>query len=169
MILHEARSLARDLLRRHGLADWTFRFDRATRRFGSCRPGERTITLSAPLTALNDEAQVRDTILHEIAHALTPGDGHGARWRAACRRIGAAPVRCYREGAGAGGVLAPPRPPAPYRMGCPTCGWWADRRRLPRARLACRACSAEILFRDARTGECFRAAAGKRVRSASTK
>lgn len=164
MILHEARSLARSLLKRHGLTDWSFRFDRATRRFGSCRPGERAITLSAPLTALNDEGHVRDTLLHEIAHALTPGAGHGPAWKAACRRIGAAPVRCYREGSGAGSVLAPPRPPAPYHVGCGKCGWWADRRRLPTRTLVCRSCRGPVRFRHAATGEAFDwpASGGKR-------
>jgi hypothetical protein len=28
---------------------------------------------------MNDVTQVRDTILHEIAHALEPEDGHGPR------------------------------------------------------------------------------------------
>ena len=148
MILHEARSLARSLLKANGLDDWTFRFDRATRRFGSCRPAERAITLSAPLTALNPEAEVRDTLLHEIAHALTPGDGHGPRWKAACRRVGAKPVRCYRET----DVVAPPRPPARWQVGCPACGWWAERRRLPTRPLVCRACRSAVLFRDAATG-----------------
>jgi hypothetical protein len=35
MNLYEARDLARALITWHGLADWTFRFDRARRRFGS--------------------------------------------------------------------------------------------------------------------------------------
>lgn len=81
----------------HGLAGWSFRFDHARRRFGSCRYRERVITLSRPLVLLNGVDEVRDTILHEIAHALTPGDGHGGKWKSACRRIGARPVRCYTD------------------------------------------------------------------------
>ena len=79
MHLIDARNLAWDLMRQHGLADlgWRFRFDHARRRFGSCKYREKAITLSRPLTLLNGEAEVRDTVLHEIAHALCPGDGHG--------------------------------------------------------------------------------------------
>ena len=86
---HDAAQLARSLMIQHGLSGWAFRFDHARRRFGSCRYGEKTITLSRPLTLLNDDGQVRDTVLHEIAHALCPGDGHGPNWKAACRRLGA--------------------------------------------------------------------------------
>ena len=105
---------------------WRFRFDHARRRFGSCRYRQKLITLSRPLTILNPEEQVRDTLLHEIAHALTPGDGHGARWKRKCREIGARPQRCYTDAS----VLSPPRRPAPYQYGCPACDWWVERRRL---------------------------------------
>ena len=108
----------------HGLAGWTFAFDHARRRFGSCRFREKTITLSRHLTFLNNEEQVRDTILHEIAHALCPRDGHGQAWKAMCVRIGAKPERCYQ----AGEVVTPPRRPAPWKIGCPRCGWWTSRR-----------------------------------------
>ena len=100
MNLYAARDLALALMRQHGLNDWTFRFDHARRRFGSCQPRRKVITLSRPLAFLNAEPQVRDTVLHEIAHALTPGDGHGSRWKRKCVEIGAEPfqskVECAR-------------------------------------------------------------------------
>ncbi|RRD52058.1 DUF45 domain-containing protein [Buchananella hordeovulneris] len=81
---------ARALLARHGLPDWRLRFDRAKRRAGRCSSAHRTIWLSAPLMALYPAEAVRETILHEIAHALV-GDhhGHDAVWRAQARAIGA--------------------------------------------------------------------------------
>ena len=144
MNLYAARALAVDLLRQHGLHGWSFRFDHARRRFGACRYKQKTITLSRYLTFLNCEAQVRDTILHEIAHALTPGDGHGAKWKRKCREIGANPVRCYTEAE----VVSPPRRVAPYQIGCARCGWWHDRHRLTRRKLICRACRAPVRFRQ---------------------
>src|SRR4051794_26770877 len=126
MNLIEARNLARQLMDLHGLADWSFAYDRARRRFGSCRWRKKQITLSHPLTLLNTEAQVRDTILHEIAHALAPNAGHGPKWKAACRRVGAKPARCYTDA----DVVSPSRKPARYQIGCLACGWWNDRRRL---------------------------------------
>ena len=73
---------------RHGLGDWTFQFDRAKRRFGACNYTTRTISLSRTLTRLNDDAAVRETLLHEIAHALTPGAGHGPAWQVKCLEFG---------------------------------------------------------------------------------
>ena len=131
-------------MREHGLleAGWTFAFDHARRRFGCCNLTRRRITLSRPLTFLNTEAQVRDTILHEIAHALTPGDNHGPRWRAMCIKLGANPVRCYREHE----VISPPRPPARYKLGCAACGWWVDRRCRPRQKLLCAKCRRPVIL-----------------------
>jgi len=143
MNLHEAARLARDLIATHGLEGWTFTFDHARRRFGKCDYTHRRITLSKSLTFLNGLDEVRDTILHEIAHALCPKDGHGARWRATCRRIGAKPMRCYTDA----NVVSPPRSPAAYRFGCPKCNWWVDRRRLSRRAFLCKLCRGKSYFR----------------------
>jgi predicted SprT family Zn-dependent metalloprotease len=80
----------------HGIPCWTFRFDRAKRRFGVCKHRPEVIGLSVYLTRMNDEAQVRDVILHEIAHAIAGHKaGHGPKWKRVCLRIGAKPRRCY--------------------------------------------------------------------------
>jgi hypothetical protein len=113
MELREAERLARDLMDEWGLSDWTFKFDRARTRFGSVQrmrgghpmkdgaPG--WITLSGPVTQMNDREQVEDTIRHEIAHALAPlTAGHGYEWRRWCYKVGAKPTRC-------GGGRTPPR------------------------------------------------------------
>ncbi|MFO8149461.1 MAG: SprT-like domain-containing protein [Trueperaceae bacterium] len=128
-----ARALAHQLLLHHGLDGWRFRFDHAKRRLGCCHYGSRTISLSKPLTVLNDEAVVRDTLLHEVAHALTPGAGHGPAWRRQAVAIGAAPRRC----ADATDVRLPP---APYALVCDGCGARLPRYRRPRRRLVCRPC-----------------------------
>ncbi|HEY8668665.1 MAG TPA: SprT-like domain-containing protein [Tepidisphaeraceae bacterium] len=139
---HDAQLLARELMQAHNLAGWSFSFDHARRRFGSCRLKSKIITLSRPLTILNTPEQVRDTLLHEIAHALTPGDGHGQLWRDACRRIGAKPQRCYQEHE----VMSPARPRARYRIGCQRCDWWADRRRRTRRKYLCAKCQGPIIW-----------------------
>jgi len=135
-------TLARTLMNQHGLSGWRFAFDHARRRFGSCRYSAKTITLSRPLTLLNAEEQVRDTLLHEIAHALTPGDGHGAKWKAMCLQIGASPVRCYDDQA----VRSPVRPPARFRFGCRQCDWWVERRRRSRRRFVCARCRSGLVY-----------------------
>lgn len=83
---------ARELMDRHGLNDWSFRFNAARRTIGSCREQEKVIQLSRHHAANDPSAQVTDTILHEIAHALAGNAaGHGPVWKAIAERIGATP------------------------------------------------------------------------------
>jgi predicted SprT family Zn-dependent metalloprotease len=132
MDLAVAERMARFLMRKHGLAgEWKFEFDRAVLRFGSCQWRRKKITLSAHLTELNDESQVRDTILHEIAHALAPPRaGHGKKWQKIARAIGCNGMRCYGDE-----VVAP----QPKFVGtCPSCSMTVKRNR--RNRLSCAKC-----------------------------
>lgn len=99
MDLHEAQLLARTLMDGHGLSGWAFGFDRAKVRAGACHFADRRITLSRHLTLAHDSGQVRETVLHEVAHALVgPRHGHDAVWRARAREIGASGERCYAGG-----------------------------------------------------------------------
>lgn len=131
-----AAYMARGLMRDYGLGDWTFRFDRAKKRFGMCNYRTRTITLSEPLVKLNSVERVRNTLLHEIAHALTPGHGHDYVWRMKARTIGCDGRRCYE----AEEVV---RPPAAWSGTCPSCGNRTERHRMTdkaRSRTACKPC-----------------------------
>jgi predicted SprT family Zn-dependent metalloprotease len=143
MNLYEASHLARSLMTEHGLAHWSFSFDHARRRFGRCDYTNRRITLSKTLTFLNPLDEVRDTLLHEIAHALAPGANHGPRWRAMCLKIGARPVRCYTDEK----VVSPPRRPPAWLFGCPACNWWVERRRASRRKYLCTKCRGTVVFR----------------------
>ena len=81
------------------LREWKLVFDAARTRLGKCNHHKREISLSdvylmSPTTALND---VQNTLLHEIAHALTPGAHHGPRWVRKARAIGCNGKRCGRK------------------------------------------------------------------------
>ena len=67
---------------------------------GRLPAGRQEIGLSAPLTAVHPDEEVRDTILHEIAHALVgPRHGHDEVWRAMALRIGCSGERCVSDDA----------------------------------------------------------------------
>jgi predicted SprT family Zn-dependent metalloprotease len=149
--INAAREMAKALMIAHGLRDWRFEFDRAARRFGSCCYARKTITLSWKLTLLNDVDQVKHTILHEIAHAFTPGDGHGAAWKRECARLGISADRCFS----AADVNMPAKRVSRFEIGCLQCGWWQDRHRVTQTRLICRTCRDVLAYRQRADGRRF--------------
>lgn len=89
MHLIPARVLATKLMRAHGLRKWTLSFCQSYSFMGDCEDKLRRIRLSAPWTLRCNKRQVRDTILHEIAHALVAPDMcHSANWYNTARLIG---------------------------------------------------------------------------------
>jgi len=129
----EALAMAEDLVRRHGLTGWRVQLDTAKRRAGVCRFEDRVIGLSGPLTELHSEADVRDTVLHEIAHALVgPAHGHDSTWRATAVRIGCSGKRCVDGDA--------PRVAGAWLGVCPA-GHVKDRHRRPERVMSCGLCS----------------------------
>ncbi|HLS41176.1 MAG TPA: SprT-like domain-containing protein [Ornithinicoccus sp.] len=126
-----AVALAEELLAEHGLTGWRVVLTRARRQAGVCRYRSREIGLSAPITRLNDEAEVRDTILHEIAHALVgPQHGHDAVWRARAIAIGCSGERCATG----------PTVPGAWVGVCPA-GHRTERHRRPTRVVTCSRCS----------------------------
>lgn len=133
------REVLGESLRQRG---WTFGFDRARKCLGVCRPATKRITLSAHLSRTLPEADVEDTVRHEIAHALDHElhpDRRGRRahdrtWKALARRCGATPERCFD------GDL-PADPAAPYATACPSCGAAGTLYREPVRAHLCPSCS----------------------------
>jgi len=134
--LEAVEQQAGEMLQRHGLKNWRFVFDDATRRAGSCRYGSRTITLSRHLARNAPEAEILDTLLHEIAHALVgPGHNHDAVWRAMAKRLGGSGERCH------GLRFAPPRYIVSCRNGC-----WVATAERRRRHVVCKRCKGEVVF-----------------------
>lgn len=89
---------ARTLMAAHGLHDWTLKVSRAKNTAGHCFSAAKEIALSGVLLPMWPAADVTNTILHEIAHALTPTDpGHGPEWRRVVVEIGGTPERLFPD------------------------------------------------------------------------
>ena len=132
MDLLHVHKLARGLMDTHGLEQWGLVFDRARKRAGMTKYGDQVISLSQPLMSIYNEKQVRDVILHEIAHArVGSGHRHDEVWKKEARRLGATPRASIKEG---------PSAPAPYVGRCPN-GHEVQRYRLPRGARSCATCS----------------------------
>lgn len=132
MDVDEAVRQARELLRDHGLEEWRVVITRAKRQAGVCRYSTREIGLSGPLTLLHEPAEVRDTILHEIAHALVgPRHGHDKVWKATALSIGCTGQRCTSPDAA--------QVPTPWVGTCPQ-GHVTGRHRRPTRVMSCTRC-----------------------------
>lgn len=127
---------ALDLMQEHGLKKWRFAFDHSTRRAGCCDYRTKTISISFNLARNASDDDIRDTILHEIAHALVgKKHNHDAVWKAKAREIGCSGERCHRL------TLTPPR----YSVTCENRCWMhtAERRDT---HLVCRTCGGKLVY-----------------------
>lgn len=130
------RNLAGALFLEHGLGGWSFDFDHATRRAGCCDYRKKRITLSLQFVRQAGEEEIRDTLLHEIAHALVgKKHNHDAVWRAKALEIGGSGQRCHDL------CFTPPRYIVACRNGC----WRATAERR-RRNVVCRECRGEIVY-----------------------
>lgn len=75
----------------YGLNDWRLEFRHMTATLGKCFQGRKLIKLSTYFIAVKPASRILNTILHEIAHALTPGHGHDLAWKQKAMELGAIP------------------------------------------------------------------------------
>ena len=126
MRLYEIREMAERLLIGKGLYrdGWRFEFDNAVRRFGCCKYRQKCITMSRKLAVIATDDDIRNNVLHEIAHALAgPGKGHGPEWKRIAVEIGCTGDRCH---------TLPTHHGAKYVMTCPKCEKTWHRHRKPK-------------------------------------
>jgi predicted SprT family Zn-dependent metalloprotease len=119
MSLESLADFARAKLAHYGLdrRGWVFAWANAKRRLGVCKFRERRIEVTFFHAMTDVESEVKDTILHEIAHALAGARaGHGPQWQRMAIQVGAKPVRCAGKGVAAYTNLV-----GRYRATCPEC------------------------------------------------
>lgn len=152
MNTNDAEALALLHMEEHGLFDefWHFDFEDCKRSLGRCHYHKRKITLSKWYVELNDEDDVEDTILHEIAHALcwnkygNRGTGHGVLWKQICRQIGARPERVHK------GILEYPNNHYKYVDSC-ICGKTFKRHRKSKGIYRCPKCGQPLYNKKEKT------------------
>lgn len=87
--LNDIRHWAHELITQYLDDSWSFTFDRAKTRAGKCNFTKREISVSRYLAELHTDEQVKQTLLHEVAHAkVGPGAGHGPVWQSYAAQIG---------------------------------------------------------------------------------
>lgn len=105
---------------------------------GSCEYRRKYIRISKYHIKANEWQEIEDTMLHEIAHALTPDDaGHGRAWKQMCVKIGARPNRVVsNETMIKIKEIAKPK----YMYACPNCNHKRPAYRKLKREMACSAC-----------------------------
>jgi predicted SprT family Zn-dependent metalloprotease len=132
--LNSAVTLARQLFVQYDLENWQFKFDHARTRFGCCNFSTKTISLSKILTELNSPQKIRDTILHEIAHALVgKNHAHDKVWKEKILAIGGRAERCFRKS-------EIEMPQSKFVAICPNCRAEFPTFRRHKRKVACRGC-----------------------------
>ena len=135
--LADCVEMAESLIKKHGLESWSFQFDNARNRAGCCNYAIRVISLSRLYCLKAGQDQVRDTILHEIAHALAGHEhNHDAKWKSIARSIGCTADRCHSIDFS----------PAKYIVSCLRCGWHVKKNRRLRGAI-CRTCNGPATYR----------------------
>ncbi|WP_372845750.1 SprT-like domain-containing protein [Pontiella sp.] len=128
--------LALELMAQHGLKGWQFRFDHSTRRAGCCSYRDKRITLAFDLARTGSDEAIRDTILHEIAHALVGRKHHhDAVWKAQARAIGGSGERTHRL------QFAPPRWSVTCENRC-----WTQTAQQRNSQYVCRKCGGKLVY-----------------------
>ena len=78
---------------------WIFKFNNRKGSFGLCSYRKKTLSLSLFLFNTISMEKKKDTVLHEIAHALDKewngvSSGHDRPWKIVCLQVGAEPTKC---------------------------------------------------------------------------
>jgi len=127
---------ARALLAQHHLSLWSFRFDNGRKRAGSCQFGAQVISLSYEFAKHAPAEEIRDTLLHEIAHALVgKAHHHDDVWRTQAIALGCSGKRCHEL------QFTPPRYIVQCERGC-----WVMTAERRRRNVLCRRCRGALIY-----------------------
>ena len=131
MTKQQTTALANSLISQYLPSEWKFEWNKRKSALGVCNYTKKTIYLSEYFLGRVEADETKDTILHEIAHALADirhgHRRHGLEWKKVCREIGAKPVRCH-----SGEVK---NEVSQYEVKCPKCSFKFARHRFNKGKL----------------------------------
>ena len=134
--LADIAAQANALFAQHQLTGWSFQFDNGRKRAGCCNYSQRVISVSHEYARHASAEDIRDTLLHEIAHALVgQAHGHDEVWRVQAVAIGCTGSRCHDL------QFTPPR----YIVRCAKGCWTATTERRQRGAI-CRQCRGAVEY-----------------------
>ena len=131
MDLTEAQNMAEELIAKY-CPNFKFKFGRMKTQLGTCNHSTKTIKLSQYFVKELDEDRVRNTILHEIAHALTQGHNHDRVWQNKAIALGCSGERTA--------CLEPPKTKGRMVYKCPICQTKSYAYRKLKRKRACKHC-----------------------------
>lgn len=142
MKVDEFLSFAREYMDEHGLTAWKLAIDNAVRRHGQCQHSKRTLSFSKHYIENNLQSKILNTLIHEIAHALTPGHGHDDIWAKKCEDLGYPnALRCTADTI---------MPQGKYQAHCAKCGYLPYfKHRQTKTQWIHRHCGGKLIYTDA--------------------
>jgi predicted SprT family Zn-dependent metalloprotease len=132
--LFDAEILAKELISSN-VPHYQFGWNSRKTVYGLCSYERKTIYLSRHLTKLATVDRITKIVMHEIAHAMHSGDGHGRKWKAQMRAFGLSPDRCVTISD------LDTRSISNWQAKCRGCGKVTYMIRKPRAQRSCGPCS----------------------------
>ena len=141
MTINQAITIAKKVLSEHTeLRYWSVTTNKRKTSFGTCSYTKKEIQLSEYKLPVMTDAGIKDTIFHEIAHALCPGHHHDRVWKMKCIELGGDGKS--RHGAekfkgGEEGMRIAAEKIAKYTLTCPVCGAVYYKNRRPANSSSC--------------------------------
>lgn len=136
MEINEFVKLGAELMNKHA-CKYKLRVNKNTSRLGVCNYKKQTIYISLHHIQTSTADEVKNTILHEIAHSLCKGEGHNHIWKKTFKELGGEGERLASEEISKKFVS---EIKYKYTYVCPTCNHKSGAMRIWKRKKACYDC-----------------------------